>query len=127
MSVRKAIMKAVNEAAGGTTAAVRRRKPTKRKMPRQGSKYDVVDLYKKFPFGFMDAAMVNTFKSYKIGGKRYMRRSDGVWYKPMREGTWSSMLSPPKGGEALHMQWQGAKSAAGAAALGVAVDQVRRK
>ena len=129
MSVRQTIMKAIKETtqSSAPTAAAQRAKPRNRKMPRQGSKYDVVELHKQFPFGFMDSSMSNTFKSYNIGGKRYMRRSDGVWYKPMREGTWSSMLSPPKGGEALHMQWQGAKGAGAAAAAGVAGDQIRHK
>lgn len=128
MSVRNTIMKAIKETtqSSAVSAAAKRAKPKGRKMPKQGSQYDVQDIYRGGMGSFEDAAG-HRYKRYTLGGKSYMRRNDGVWYKPMREGTWSSMLTAPKGGETLHMQWQGAKGAAGAAAVGVAGDQIRRK
>lgn len=128
MSVRQTIMKAIKETteSSATTAAAQRAKPKNRKMPKQGAKYDVQDIFPTGLMGFQDAAG-HSYTRYTLGGQSYMRRKDGVWYKRMREGTWSSMLGSPKGGEALHMQWQGAKGAAGAAAVGVAGDQILRR
>ncbi len=128
MSVRNTIMKAIKETtqSSAVSAAAKRAKPKGRKMPKQGSQYDVQDIYRGGMGSFEDT-QGRRYKSYELGGKRYMRRSDGVWYKPMREGTWSSMLGPPKGGEALHLQWQAAKGVGAAAAGGVVADTARRK
>ena len=125
MSVRQSIMKALEEAAESTVQASARAKPKGRKMPKQGKNYDVQDIYRGSMLSFEDTSG-HRYKRYTLNGKSYMRRNDGIWYKPMREGTWSSMLTPPKGGEALHTGWQRAKGAAGAAGGAIALDQASR-
>ena len=125
MSLRNVIKRAFSEAEQTSSAQAARAKPKGRKMPRQGSQYVTQDIYKSGLGG--EDTSGRAYKRYTVNDKSYMRRSDGVWYKPMREGTWSSMLSPPKGGEGLHMGWQGAKAVGAAAGGGIVADTARRK
>lgn len=125
MSVRQAILKAMRDTAETSAQGARRAKPKGRKMPRQGARYDVQDIFRGSMGSFEDGAG-HRYKRYTVNGKSYMRRNDGVWYKPMREGTWSSMLTPPKGGEMLHQGWQVAKGTAAVGAGAIGANEVAR-
>lgn len=119
MSVRRTILRAINEAAESAVPAAR--KTTKKK---RVAKHDIRGIFKDEGLGgkWTDISGSN-YKRYSINGKSYMRRGDGVWYKPIKSGDWQLMSTPPKGGETLHAGWQGAKTAAGVAAGGIAADQ----
>ena len=120
MSVRRTILRAINEASSSTQPAARRATKKKRRV----AKHDVRGIFKEGG-GWTDISG-GSYKRYTVNGKSYMRRSDGVWYKPIKSGDWQLMSTPPKGGERLHGGWQAAKGAAGIAAGGIAADQARR-
>lgn len=128
MSPRQDIYKAIrHHAFSGNVAAFPKPKPKprrkkKRKMPPQGKRYSVVQLERTgvMPWRFRDD-VGGSYTRITVNDKQYMRRDDGVFFKQMRDGRWTSMLTPPKGGVAAYRRLQIAKGvAAGAAATGAA-------
>lgn len=121
MSVRRTILRAISEATDSAVPAAR--KATKKKR-RRTAKHDIRGIFKEGG-GWTDISG-GSYKRYTVNGKSYMRRSDGVWYKPIKSGDWQLMSTPPKGGERLHAGWQTAKGAAGVAAVGIGLNEAHR-
>lgn len=120
MSVRSTIMKALarseRRAAGGSNVVPFAKAAKKKKMPPQGRAYDTQELTRVgvMPWKFEDGQS-RIYTRITVGGKQYMRREDGVFYKQMRDGRWTSMLTPPKGGI---QAWRNRQIAKGVAAAG---------
>lgn len=137
MSVRSTILKALTQAtrgggaraAGaaediveGPLAAATRRKPRGRKMPPQGKHYATafgIQRHPLMPWKFHDSTY--TYDQVRIGKNVWMRREDGVWFKPRRDGEWTSVLSPPKGGESAYRVIKVKRAVTGAAIGGAGV------
>lgn len=124
MSVRRTILRAISEA---TQSAAPARRKASRGKKRRAAKHDIRGIFKdEGAFGGWTDISGNSYKRYTVKGKSYMRRKDGVWYKPIKSGDWQLMSTPPKGGEALHTGWQTAKGAAVAAGGMIAADQAHK-
>lgn len=131
MSIRSDLARAVRETrAGGNVVPFPKTKARarRRRMPPQGKRYDVQDLSRSplLPGKYEDGAG-NVYTPVEVNGRQYMRRSDGVWYKPMRDGRWTSMLTAPKEAVAAWNRRRVAKGVGVAAAGAVAANEANRR